>query len=80
MSVNTMDPGTPNRFASASVECDRRANTDARISSFEKNPESGGIPAMASVAIHINANVHGMYLRRPPMLRMSWASACEPVW
>ena len=39
--------------ASASVEPCVRANTLARISSLEKKPENTGMPAMASVAIHI---------------------------
>ena len=48
--------------------------------SFEKKPASGGMPAMASVAIHINQNVTGMYCLKPPMLRMSCASSWFPVW
>ncbi len=36
------------------------ANAAPRISSLEKNPANGGIPAIASVAIHMSAAVHGM--------------------
>jgi len=36
-----------------------RANAAPRISSLEKNPDSGGTPAIARVAIHITAHVHG---------------------
>ena len=42
-----------------------------RISSFEKNPENGGIPAMARQAIRKVMWVIGMYLRRPPMVSIS---------
>ncbi len=45
------------------------------ISSFEKKPAKGQMPAIASVAIHIVTQVMGMNARRPPMLRMSWASS-----
>ena len=38
-----------------------------RISSFEKNPASGGMPAIASAAISIVRNVTGSGLRSPPM-------------
>jgi len=37
-----------------------------RISSFEKKPESGGTPAIASVAIHIKAVVHACSARARP--------------
>ena len=46
----------------------------ARISSFEKKPASGGTPEIAMQAISIVMRVCGMYLRRPPILRMS----CSP--
>ena len=68
-------PGMPSQCASASVEPCVRAKTAVRISSLEKNPEKGGMPAIDSVAIHINANVTGMCFRSPPMLRMSCASS-----
>src|SRR5437764_10556402 len=45
-----------------------------KISSFDQNPANGGIPAIASVAIVITQNVQGMYLRKPPIFRMS----CSP--
>ena len=41
------------------------------IASFEKKPEKNGAPASASEPIHIVIQVTGMYLRRPPMWRMS---------
>ncbi len=56
-----------------------RANAAPRISSFEKNPENGGMPAIASVAIHIRLAVHGRWWRSPPMLRRSCASSWEWV-
>ena len=39
-----------------------------------KNPEKPGAPAIASVAMNIVQNVTGIFLRRPPILRMS----CSP--
>lgn len=36
-----------------------RPNAAARISSFEKNPESPGTPAIANVAISISPKVQG---------------------
>jgi hypothetical protein len=65
----------PSQLASASVEWPARRKTEVRISSFEKKPANGGTPAMASVAIHISAQVTGMYFLSPPMLRMSCASS-----
>ena len=55
------------------------------ISSFEKNPASGGTPAIASVAIHMKTNVRGMNFRSPPWFRMSFgspwcASPCPSPW
>ena len=46
-----------------------------RISSLEKNPANGGIPAIASVAMNIVQYVVGIRLRRSPILRMS----CSPL-
>src|SRR3712207_5505567 len=43
----------------------------ARISSFEKNPENGGMPAMARQAIRNVQWVTGMYLRNPPIADIS---------
>ena len=40
-----------------------------------KKPESGGMPAIASVPINIVAKVTGRYFFRPPMRRMS----CSPA-
>jgi hypothetical protein len=37
-----------------------RAKTEPRISSLEKKPAKGGMPAIARVAIHIRMNVMGM--------------------
>ena len=45
------------------------------ISSLEKNPAKGQIPAMASVAIHMVQNVMGMNFFSPPMFRMSCGSS-----
>ena len=45
-----------------------------RISSFEKKPASGGMPAIAAVAIAKVAKVSGIRRARPPILRMS----CSP--
>jgi len=47
----------------------------ARISSFEKKPESSGKPEMARVAIVMRTKVTGIAFRSPPMFRMSWASS-----
>jgi hypothetical protein len=52
----------------------RLKNALARISSFEKKPASGGMPAIASVAMSIVARVDGMYFARPPIFFMS----CSP--
>ncbi len=49
MPQNTYQMGRAAPWAKAAV----------RIASFEKKPASGGIPAMASVAIHMSAAVHG---------------------
>ena len=49
-------------------------NAFQRISSFDQKPASGGIPAIASVAIPIVANVTGIKGRSPPIFRMS----CSP--
>jgi NADH-quinone oxidoreductase subunit L len=54
-------PGIPNRCALAIVEPCARWNSEPRISSFEKKPASGGMPAMANVAIHISQNVAGVF-------------------
>lgn len=43
----------------------------ARISSLEKKPENGGIPAMARQAIRKVICVIGMYLRNPPIADIS---------
>ena len=40
-----------------------------------KKPENGGTPAMATQAQTMVQNVIGIFLRRPPMLRMS----CSPA-
>jgi hypothetical protein len=45
------------------------------ISSFEKNPAKGQIPAMARVPIHIVIQVMGRKRLSPPMFRMSCASS-----
>ena len=42
-----------------------------RISSLEKNPESGGTPAMAAAESVIAAQVHGSFRASPPIFRMS---------
>src|SRR5207237_1191096 len=36
------------------------ANAAPRIPAFEEKPANGGIPAIARVAIHMSAAVHGM--------------------
>src|ERR1700674_5969051 len=46
-----------------------------RISSFERNPANGGMPAIANVAMNMVQCVMGMRLCRSPMLRMS----CSPL-
>ena len=50
------------------------AKANQRISSFEKNPASGGMPAIAAVAIAKVTNVTGIFFASPPMRRMS----CSP--
>ena len=42
-----------------------------RISSLEKNPENGGIPAMARHAMRNVICVMGIYFRSPPMADIS---------
>jgi hypothetical protein len=51
------------------------AKANHRISSFEKNPASGGMPAIAAVATAKVANVTGILRASPPILRMS----CSPL-
>ncbi|MNH39225.1 hypothetical protein D3C79_1003610 [compost metagenome] len=46
----------------------------AKISSFEKKPENGGIPAIAIVPINIVIHVIGKCFFKPPILRIS----CSP--
>ncbi len=50
------------------------ANENQRISSFEKNPASGGMPAIAAVATAKVAKVTGIFRARPPIFMMS----CSP--
>ena len=50
--------------------------TAARISSFEKKPENGGIPEMASTPTSIAANVSGIFRQSPPIFVMS-VSSCS---
>ena len=47
------------------------------IDSLEKNPANPGVPISASVPMSEVIQVIGMYLRKPPILRMScsWCSA-----
>ena len=52
----------------------RARNAWLMISSLEKKPESGGTPAIASHATTIANAVYGMYLRKPPITRMSCTS------
>ena len=51
------------------------ASAEARIESFEKNPESGGIPVSASAPIRNARYVPGRKRLRPPIFRMS----CSPI-
>ena len=51
------------------------ASVYQRISSFEKNPASGGMPAMAAVATAKVTNVTGILRASPPIFRMS----CSPL-
>ena len=44
------------------------------MASFEKKPESGTMPVMASVATRKVFAVDGILLHRPPMFRMSRSS------
>jgi hypothetical protein len=46
-----------------------------RISSFEKNPENGGSPEIATVAISIVSHVDGRRRASPPIFRRS----CSPA-
>ena len=46
----------------------------ARISSFEKNPENGGIPEIARTPISIVTKVSGIFFQSPPILVMSVSS------
>ena len=50
------------------------AKANQRISSLEKNPASGGMPAIAAVATAKVKKVTGIFRHRPPILRMS----CSP--
>ena len=45
-----------------------------KISSLDQKPANGNIPAIANVEINMVANVIGIALRKPPILRMS----CSP--
>ncbi len=49
----------------------------SRISSFEKKPESGGTPAIASTPTRNVNQVTGMRVRSPPIFVMS-CSWCMP--
>src|SRR5690606_27115553 len=51
-----------------------RSNRAPRISSFDQKPASGGMPAMAKVAMPMVVAVMGMRLARPPILYMSCSS------
>ena len=46
--------------------------------SLEKKPLKKGVPIRARLPMSEVIHVIGMYLRRPPMLRMSW-SWCMPM-
>jgi hypothetical protein len=65
---------TPRRFARA----------EKRISSLEKNPANGGIPAMARVESMKVQKVTGIHFLRPPICRtscsppMAWITDPEP--
>ena len=50
------------------------SNARKRISSLLKNPDSGKMPAIASVPIIMVANVTGIYRFSAPIRRMS----CSP--
>ena len=56
----------------------------SRISSLLKKPARGGMPAIASVPTRNVPKVHGIFRRRPPILRMScspdiaWMTEPEP--
>ena len=52
--------------------------TASMMASLEKNPDSPGKPMRASVPISIVAQVMGMSLHSPPILRMS-CSWCIPM-
>jgi hypothetical protein len=59
----------------SSVEPPRSlAKANQRISSLEKNPASGGSPAIAAVAMAKVTKVTGIFLARPPIFRRS----CSP--
>ena len=51
------------------------ASAEARIESFEKKPDSGGMPVSASAPITNAMYVRGRNCRRPPIFRMS----CSPM-
>jgi len=59
-------------------------NAFQRISSFEKNPENGKMPAIANVEMTNVMCVTGIHFLRPPILRMScsppiaWMTLPEP--
>ena len=49
-------------------------NAFSSTPSFAQKPANGGTPAMARKAMMNATAVYGMYLRKPPMIRMSWLS------
>ena len=51
------------------------ASSEARIESFEKKPENGGMPTRESEPTRNATKVSGISFRRPPILRMSCSSA-----
>src|SRR5690606_36880297 len=75
--MSAMTQTTRNQVSNGPTAC---AAAIQMISSFEKNPANGQMPAIASVPIHIVTQVTGMYFFSPPMLRMSCASAWLCVW
>ena len=70
-----MPPSASSHAKCAPGVCDRLSAST--IESLEKNPENGGRPAFAIAPMSTVQYVIGMYLRNPPILRMScsWCSA-----
>ncbi len=49
------------------------------MSSFDSQPENGGMPDSARPPMRKQANVNGSALRKPPIRSSDWAPAIAPM-